>query len=308
MMKSWKPLKKNDKVRIVAPGAGSPITGKPNSNWPDLEKCCELLQSWELTPVYSPLIFGEHHSYYNFANVCDKRSEDFLDALSSDAAAIWPFRGGYGSDRVLQSILKNNIKAPQTKLVVGFSDITVIHNFILSHWQWSSLHALSMRQLGLGLVNETDIAETRAIIFGEKTELSFTLFPLNAAARDSRKIQGCITGGNLTMVQTAIGTPWTTPINNSILLLEDVGEQPYRIARIFQQFLASNYLASVQAIILGDFFPTKSIDLVLHEFADACSIPVLHCEGIGHGPRNRPVPLGTQTVLTLGENPLLVAE
>ncbi len=306
MMRSWQPLKENDKVRIIAPGAGSPLTKEPNSNWADLEKCCALLASWRLTPIYSPQIFGEHNSYYNFANADDKRCDDFIDALNSDAQVIWPFRGGYGSDRVIKAIINNNIKEPKPKLIIGFSDITNIHNFIFNHWQWPSLHALSMRQLGLSLVNEQDIAEIRSIIFGEKLETSFSLQPLNNAARVNKIIQTKMTGGNLTLVQTSVGTPWETPLKNNILLLEDVGELPYRIARIFQQFLASNYLSSVQAVILGDFIPEKDIDIVLLELAKSISIPVLRCKGIGHTSNNRTIPLGTDTILTLGDNPSMV--
>jgi muramoyltetrapeptide carboxypeptidase len=306
MRQTCPPLKKHDKVRIIAPGALSPITNpEAPSHWDDLEKCCELLKSWDLEPVYSQNIFGEHKSYYNFSNTDDLRSQDFIDAFSSDAALVWSFRGGYGSDRVVQAAVQDNFKPTQPKLFIGFSDVTNLHNYINAHWQWNSLHALSLRQLGLHLTAPADIAETKEIIFGEKKSVKLQLTPLNEPASQKQKITAQVTGGNMSIVQSSIGTPWATPLKDNFLLLEDVGEAPYRIARMFQQLLNSELLKSVKAVILGDFIPNKDMALVIQEFVEQAKLPVLHCEGIGHGKHNHPVPLGMQSVLHMGDDTFL---
>jgi muramoyltetrapeptide carboxypeptidase len=302
MQKTFQLLQKNTVVRIIAPGAGSPVPGVKSANsWEDLEKACELLRSWNLTPVYSSRIFGEElTSFYNFANTDENRYEDFVEAFSSDAAVIWSFRGGYGSDRIIRAAIKNNYTPTSPKLFIGFSDVTNLHSYILTRWQWHTLHALSLRQLALKLVTQNDITSTRDMIFGKKNQIDLTLTPLNFAAKQPQQINAQITGGNLTMIQTAFGTPWQAPIENNILLLEDVGEAPYRIARIFQQLLASDFLQSAKAIILGDFIPDTGMTMVMEEFASQCNIPVLRCEGIGHGKNNQPIPFGTPSQLFLG--------
>jgi muramoyltetrapeptide carboxypeptidase len=307
MQAKWHPLKKNDKVRIIAPGACSPITKNPSTNWEDLEKCCEFLRSWELEPIYSRRIFGEYNSYYNFSNTDQERYDDFVDALQSDAAAVWTFRGGYGSDRIVNAAIKNNFRPSSPKLFVGYSDVTSLHGYMHTHWQWQTLHALSMRQLGLQLVDAVDIEKTRQIVFGENDAVALTLQPMNAAAAENKEIQATISGGNLTIIQASLGTPWQVPTSNTILLFEDVGEAPYRIARIFQQFLANGLFDDVKAVILGDFIPHADMDLVLAEFVKLCPVPVLRYQGIGHGKQNQPIPLGTLTKLQLGQEPQLVA-
>jgi muramoyltetrapeptide carboxypeptidase len=305
MTKPWQPLKAGDKVRIIAPGAGSPVTTEPSTNWADLKKCCDALRQWGLEPIHSDRIFGEHASYYNFANTDAERYADFMDALQSDAAAIWMFRGGYGSDRIIASLLRDRVQPDAPKLFVGYSDVTSLHGYLNAHWQWPTLHALSMRQLGLQQVNDADVEKTRQLVFGETDQIQLNLTPLNAAAKAGKKIQATISGGNLTIMQSTLGTPWETPVAQSILLCEDVGEAPYRIARIFQQLTVNGWFDKLQAVVLGDFIPEEGMELVLAEFAARCPVPVLQYRGIGHGKENQPVPLGTKAVLQLGDEPRL---
>jgi muramoyltetrapeptide carboxypeptidase len=309
MQNTFQLLQKNPLVRIIAPGAGSPYPGdSATKSWDDLEKCCELLTSWGLTPIYSPNIFGVASKMYNFANSDQQRYEDFVDAFQSDVAVVWSFRGGYGSDRIINSVMNNYFTPKQPKLFIGFSDVTIIHSFIQAHWQWHSLHALSLRQLGLNLVDAADVSITREIIFGGREQVELPLVPLNKAAQQKQEISGRMTGGNLTVLQASFGTPWQAPVADNIVLLEDVGEAPYRIARIFHQILASGYLNKAKAFILGDFISDGEADLAIDEFAKHCAVPVLRCPGIGHGKDNHPVPFGTASHLTLGDDCRLVAK
>jgi muramoyltetrapeptide carboxypeptidase len=303
MKNTFQSLKNNPVVRIIAPGAGSPYPGdSATKSWEDLEKCCELLTSWGLTPIYSPTIFGAASGMYNFANSDQHRYEDFVDAFQSEAAIVWSFRGGYGSDRIVQRVLENYFTPQTPKLFIGFSDVTIIHSFIQAHWQWNSLHGLSLRQLGLNQVDAADVMITRELIFGDRQHVELTLVPLNAAAKQSGEIHGRVTGGNLSVVQASFGTPWQAPVQDNIVLLEDVGEAPYRIARFLQQILASDYLQSARAVILGDFIPDTSMDIVIDEFAQRCKLPVLRCHGVGHGKDNHPVLFGVASKLVLGDD------
>lgn len=313
MSKEWKPLKENDTVRIIAPSS------KVNAGWEELNKSCDFLRALKLNPAYSKDIFSDTVddtlNFHNFSNTDEKRYEDFVDAMQSDAQAVWCFRGGYGSDRVLKQAIENDF-APVThpKLFIGFSDITNLHSYLNSKWKWSTLHAASLRQLGQFAIEAEDVEATKEIIFGKRDQIKLELKPLNASARKKAEINSEISGGNLTVIQCAIGTAWQVPVKNKIVLFEDVDEAPYRIARIFQHFLASQQLNGAEAIILGDFIPTEDkpqqavvMEVVLQEFADQCTIPVLRYAGIGHGKRNYPIPLATKTRLTLGDKATLVA-
>lgn len=301
MQNKWQTLQAGDSVRIVAPGA------KIHTAWDDLQKCCAFLKSLNLNPLYSDRIFFDNPGYYHFANTAEERYQDFLDAVESDVKVIWCYRGGYGSDRVTELLVANNIKAPVSpKLLVGFSDVTNLHSYLNRQWKWPTLHACGIRLLALNEVDELDAEKTLGILFGKYPESHLTLIPMNTLAKKNSAIEASVVGGNLTTLQCAIGTPWETNTDNTILLLEDVGEAPYRIARMLRQFLTSDYLKKSQAILLGDFTPGNAAQEVLQEFADACPLPVLRCEGVGHERVNHPVPLGTKAFLTLGINPFLV--
>jgi muramoyltetrapeptide carboxypeptidase len=316
MSLSWQALKPGDTIRIIAPGS------KTQSSWEDLQSSCDFLRSLKLNPVFSKKIFTDGKEpvsgFYNFANSDEKRYEDFVDAFESDAQAVWCFRGGYGSDRVLTQILKNNFK-PQgaPKLFLGFSDITNFHSYINARWDWSTLHAASMYQLGQNKIQIEDVEFTRDIVFGNINEINLTLVPLNAPAREARTVHGQISGGNLTVLQAALCTGWQMETKDKIVLFEDWGEMPYRVARMLQQFSASDQFAEAQAVIFGDFFSTKitgddetiaaAMDAALQEFAESCALPVLRYTGIGHGSKNFPLPLATQTRLNCGMLPVLTA-
>jgi muramoyltetrapeptide carboxypeptidase len=313
MSLQWRPLKSGDTVRIIAPSS------KLETAWEDLQNGCDFLRSLKLNPVYSKKIFAETKepisSYSNFANTDEKRYEDFVDAMQSDAQAIWCFRGGYGSDRICQKAIENNFKpSGAPKLFVGFSDITNLHSFINSHWDWCTLHAASMNQLGANRIDPEDVEFTKDIIFGNILEVNLTLIPLNAAAKESKTLRGEITGGNLTIAQSAISTGWQMQTADKIVLFEDWGEAPYRIARILQQFISAKQLDNARAIILGDFFAgkneniggvTPAMEEVLQDFAERCSVPVLRYSGVGHSDRNFPIPFGAETRLNLGTLPVL---
>jgi muramoyltetrapeptide carboxypeptidase len=313
----WQPLKENATVRIIAPSS------KIEAGWEELKKSCDFLRSLKLNPVYSKNIFSDTQDarleFYNFANTDEKRYEDFTNALQSDAEAIWCFRGGYGSDRVLRRAVKNHFTPRgNPKLFIGFSDITNLHSYLNSQWKWCTLHAASLRQFGRNTIVEEDVEVTKEIIFGKRREINLDLSPMNESARKNGEVKSEISGGNLTVIQCAIGTAWQIPIKNKILLFEEVDEAPYRVARMFQHFLASNLLQEAQGVLLGDFIPKRpdakieetdstAMEVVLQEFADQCPIPVLRYHGIGHGKRNYPIPLGTATRLTLGDKATLVA-
>jgi muramoyltetrapeptide carboxypeptidase len=171
-----------------------------------------------------------------------------------------------------------------------------------------------MNQLGANKIDPEDVEFTKDIIFGNILEVNLTLTPLNASAKQSKTLHGEITGGNLTIAQTTISTGWQMQTAGKIVLFEDWGEAPYRIARTLQQFISSKQLEKACAVILGDFFAGKNENIggvtpemeeVLQEFATHCPVPVLRYSGVGHSNRNFPIPLGTNTRLNLGTLPVV---
>ncbi|MGE3920577.1 MAG: hypothetical protein AB7F64_06500 [Gammaproteobacteria bacterium] len=135
---------------------------------------------------------------------------------------------------------------------------------------------------------------------------------MNQLAKRKCHINTSVTGGNLTIIQTTIGTPWQINTDNKILLLEDIGERGYRVDRILEHLRQADIFKNVAAVLLGDFTPgyepngMSLIEPVLKRFAEACDFSVVKINGIGHNYINYPMPLGTISELILGEDPQLI--
>lgn len=300
MSARWQPLQPGDSIHIVAPAARTPDA------WKELNRACELIRSAGFQPVFDPDIFADVaplQSACNFANSDESRYQAFVRAVKGDSRVIWCFRGGYGSDRVAEQLFRHGIQpSGPPKLLVGFSDITVLHHYCRIHWGWSGLHAPVLHQLANNKVTQADISRTWAWLRGETATISLPLDKMNTTAETPGTIIGELTGGNLTVIQSMMGTPWEMP-RDGIVFFEDVNEAPYRVARVLQQWLSGGWLRQAKAILLGDFMcgdtDSDKMDEVLADFAARLSCPVLRCRGIGHGENNHPLPIGRPAILSL---------
>lgn len=132
--------------------------------------------------------------------------------------------------------------------------------------------------------------------------------PLNTLAEKSHTLHASVTGGNLCLVQTSLGTNWQVDARKKILFLEEVGERGYRIDRMLEQLQQANVFKGTRAIIFGDFLEGEEpdgsslVNPVLKRFAQRLDLPVIQIKGIGHGHVNFPLPLGTKATLQLGDD------
>lgn len=296
----WRALRAGDVVDVIAPA--SPCL----KNEASLSKIHDLLVSWNLVPRIPEDLLGRD---LLCANTDAKRFEFLKNALlNPESAAIWCLRGGYGSGRLIPKLASLRLKALPPKLFIGMSDITALHLFLQRNFQWPTIHGPSVRQVADNDVDENNIQELKKIMFGQKKTLLYDeLIPLNDNAAKNITIETKITGGNLCLVQSSIGTKWQIDARRKIIFLEEINERGYRIDRMLQHLEQAGIFTDVKAILLGDFTGGKEpdgsslIDPVLKRFAENCDFPVLRCPGIGHDKFNRPLPLGTKTKLSLGE-------
>lgn len=300
--KAWQPLTQGSCVDIIAPAGGC----EPHT----IEQVKSLLSSWDLIPRISPRLLGVD---LLCANSDTARFEQLQDALfNHESHAIWCLRGGYGCTRLIPHLLP--LRTPQqSKLLIGFSDITTLHLFLQQKWHWQTVHAPSANQVAQQRIDTSSILEFKRLIFGQLSQLAFHLLPLNRNAEKAiSSFVTCLTGGTLTLVQASLATPWQIEAQNKILFLEEVNEAAYRIDRMLQHLQQSGVLQNVKAILFGDFLPPKNYpdnaltQAVLKRFAEEQHVPVLHCPGIGHGKINRSLPLGTKTELNLSNKQLII--
>lgn len=228
-----------------------------------------------------------------------RRLHELVQALTDpEIRGIFAVRGGYGVMRLLED-LEAALPAAEhraDKPLVGFSDLTALHAFLQGRHR-VSIHGPVLTQLGR--------------LSGGAAERLFGLLespqapaPLQGSATYSPGVaEGTLVGGNLSVLTRLLGTPYMPPLEGAILLLEDVGERPYRLDRMWTHLKLAGVFRQVRGIALGDFVGCEEKDAsysscdVLRELAVATGLPCAAGFPIGHGNVNEAVPLGVRVRL-----------
>ncbi|MDL2317405.1 LD-carboxypeptidase, partial [Desulfovibrio sp. OttesenSCG-928-A18] len=225
------------------------------------------------------------------ANSDAVRLKLLAEALADpDTAIIWAARGGYGSSRLLEGLTLLP-PPPRPKILIGYSDVTFLHLY----WQkqgWRTVHGAMFGEMSNPAKDENNFRILAALLAGRLRELRYEgIAPCNDAAWElSRPVRAPLTGGNLTCIAAAAGTPWALDARGKILFLEDVKEPGYKIDRMLTQLRAAGLLAGVEAILLGGFTSgDEHSAYALQRFAGDCGIPVFASEQFGHGASNLPL-------------------
>ncbi len=277
-----------NRVRIIAP-AGM----YPKDSWKRLEKMKEFLASNGFEVSVQEDIFSDPELPF-YANTKEIRLKGLMRAIQSDNVdIIWAFRGGYGCGEIAEDCM--DIRPVGTKILIGFSDLTVLHVLFNQHYGIPSIHGMAILDR-----NPEAIDDIIGLINGEEQKLS--LVPMNNSARNSAKIEAPLTGGNLTMVTTLIGTKLHPMTKGKILVLEDIAEQGYKIARMLNHLEKSGLTQGLAACILGDVTGgDEHVDFAIEQFAqNHPALSVFRADGIGHGSVNHPLVFGNKSIIENG--------
>ena len=225
-----------------------------------------------------------------------------LRALLADPGvdAVICARGGYGAMRLLAycdfAALRRSPKA-----LAGFSDATALH-LAFAAQGLVSFHG-PMLECRASEAAAANLDELLRVLRGEPA-----LGPSGRAERAPQRIcpgraRGAVVGGNLTLVAASLGTPWEIDATGRLLLLEDVGEPPYRLDRYLTQLEAAGKLAAAAGFLIGELAgcegaPGDPAPLqVFAERLQPLGRPCLADLPFGHGARKRTLPLGVQAEL-----------
>ena len=286
-----------DKVGIIAPaGKGSQA---------NLQLIKSYVESLQLVPVISDNIYDPDEPFYSNTDIF--RATDLISSLlDSEIKLIWCIRGGTGCIRLL-SYLDSQLPESglEQKLLIGFSDITVLHLYLEQKYNWETLHGPMLESCVNGFYDPAgeSVLSLLDLVF-EHTE-SITLPELTRLDENGGLelgLQGKIIGGNMTLVEASIGTKWEVNPSGKILFMEETGEAAYRLERSLDHMKQTKILDSVLAVIFGDFTSSDSValmDLVLDKFAKSVTFPVFRVPGIGHAETNYPLPLNTNADISL---------
>lgn len=266
-----------------------------------LDQGLDLLESWGLEPVVFEQALARSSTRGYLAGSDNERLEALVEAFDrDDIDAILCARGGYGAMRLLARLDPERLRA-RAKLLVGFSDITALHLYLCHVAGISSLHGPVLKSMKLHHA-ETDpsLEHLRAALFGERGE--FELSGLKPA-REGRAT-GTLIGGNLSLVQAMLASPYAPSLEGAVLFLEDVTEPDYRLDRLLTSVRMARGANALAGLVLGQFngcggvyVEEDAIPAFLEEIATEFDCPVATGLPVGHTAPNIALPLGVQATL-----------
>ena len=282
-------LVSGDTVAVVAPAGPVPAER--------LDAGLAVLRSWGLTVREMPHVRGTHDDLAYLAASDADRAADLLAAWRDpDHAAVFCARGGYGTQRMVDLLDWEALAAAGPKVLVGFSDVTVLHQAFAARLGLATVHGPVVTSLGGG--DEESRDHLRAMLFAPETVTSLTPSPCPALVPG--RAEGVLVGGTVALLAAEVGTPTAMPARGGIAVLEDVAESPYRLDRMLTQLIRSGWFDGVRGIAVGTFHgcgPEDEIRRVLQDRLAPLGVPVLLEVPVGHTHRNLAVPFGVPAVL-----------
>ena len=276
-------LKAGDAVGIVAPG----FAMRPEP----LAAGLETLRNWGYRPLLGSAV--RSRSGY-FAGDDEARLEDLIRfATDPETTAVWFARGGYGTARLLDAFVEA-VGRKRLPTFFGFSDATALFAAILTRRMGVAVHGPLV--IELGDVRRVHRASLTALISGGQYEKRLK----SGSALVRGRAEGRLMGGNLTVLTSLLGTNHFPDLRGSILFLEEIGEEVYRIDRMLTQWRTAGALRGVRGVLLGHFAtpkrkrfpPDRRLREVFEEAFAPLGVPVLSGAPCGHRSRQRSLPLG----------------
>jgi len=238
-------LKKGDTIGIVCPSGTLPAK--------KVTTCISTLEAWGYKVKIGKTVGSQHHY---FSATDEERAADMQAMLDDkNVQAVLCGRGGYGMSRIIDALdFKKFKKHP--KWVIGFSDITLLHNHFTEVLKTASLHAPMAGAFNNGQSNNEWVLSLKQALAGKKANYKAAPHAHNKPGIATGKL----VGGNLTLVAHAVGTVSGLQTKNAILFLEDIGEYKYNIDRMMIQLKRSGMLKNLAGLIVGGFTQTKDSD------------------------------------------------
>jgi muramoyltetrapeptide carboxypeptidase len=287
----------------------------------------------------------------------ERRAKELMQAFTDpEVDAVFPGTGGYGTTRILD-MLDFDVIRQNPKLFIGFSDITALHAAFNKKAGLLTYHSPAV-MYALGgdkpMMPFTERYLYRAIEHCPESSEDYTIETIGGDEENKvpqpfslgkGKARGRLVGGNLSLLVALEGTPYSIDTTEAILLVEDVGEAPYRIDRMLQQLKSAGKLAKLRGVVVGQFTeseptiskadqfvaflekcwreiqrlfikveepykrkhnPRFTAEGVLKQYFEPLGIPVLMNFPIGHAKMNCTLPLGGEVEIDADKATLTV--
>ncbi|MDT0159716.1 MULTISPECIES: LD-carboxypeptidase [Bacillus] len=294
-------LKKGDAVGVVSPASPPDVQS--------LDRGIDFLKELGLE-VREGKSVRKINGY--LAGSDKERLEDLHDMFEDkEIKAVICAGGGYGTARIAADLDYGLIKA-NPKIFWGYSDITFLHTSIRQKTGLITFHG-PMLASDIGKADAHPLSKQYFSQLFQPADSLYTeeLSPLSAVVEG--RAEGPLTGGNLCLIASTLGTSYEIDVKGKLLLIEDINEEPRSVDRMLNQLLMAGKLSEAAGVVVGDFNkcePQRDLSLSLDEVLDHYLIkagrPAMKGFKIGHCSPHFSVPLGADAVLDTTEKQLYV--
>ncbi|GGX16337.1 S66 peptidase family protein [Streptomyces chryseus] len=285
-------LRAGARVAVVAPSG--PVPGER------LQEGLGILRGWGLDPVVGRHVLDVHPEFGYLAGADEARARDLEEAWCDPSVdAVICARGGYGAQRMVDLVDWAAMRAAGPKVFVGYSDITALHEAFAVRLGLATLHGPMAAAVSF-LTDARTQESLRATLF--EPESAMTLTTRTARVLVPGRARGVTLGGCVSLLAAGLGTPHARAgARGGLLLVEDIGEEAYRLDRILTQLLRSGWLDGVAGVALGSWEDCgpyeQEVRTLLRDRLAPLGVPVVEELGFGHCAGALTVPLGVPAVL-----------
>lgn len=301
-------LKPGDVIGITCPAGHITLD--------EIKPAIRIMESWGFRIRIGNTV---NKADFSFGGTDQERQQDMQSMLDDPTIkAIMCGRGGYGSARIVDQLDFTRF-IQQPKWVIGFSDITVLHCHISRLYGIATLHSKMCNSFpddyakAEPIVQQT-ISSIKDALCGQ--QLQYTTF--SDTRNRTGVAKGILVGGNLSMIQSVLGTNSELDTIGKILFLEEVGEYLYSLDRMFNSLQRAHKLDNLAALIIGGFnrikpddpgeeFGRTVYDIVMEKVKDF-SYPVCFSFPVGHQKDNYALKCGIMHQLSVGNEEVTLSE
>jgi muramoyltetrapeptide carboxypeptidase len=239
-------LKPGDTIAIVCPAGFLPAA--------KVKACINTLKKWGFKVTKGKTLGGKSKNY--FSGSFEERLADLQNQIDDPSVnAILCGRGGYGTTHLLDHIDWKKFKK-NPKWIIGFSDITILHTYLLTEIGVAGIHGPMANAF-----NEDNGINRYTLSLKDSLEGKPVHYTAKPHAQNTYgKATAPMVGGNLSLLAHAVGTNADVDTRGKILFIEDVGEQLYNVERMLLQLKRAGKLSKLKGLVVGGFTSNKDTD------------------------------------------------
>lgn len=271
----------------------------------EMEPAKSLMETWGLNVIYGEHLFEEDHQ---FAGTQQDRIDGLQVALDdASIKAVICARGGYGTVQLIDHI-NFDLFAQNPKWIVGYSDVTVLHNHINQNLNIETLHATMPINFPMDGTNDASTESLRKALFGENLVYEFE--HEEGSILPEKPISAPLVGGNLSILYSLTGTSSQLDVKNKFLFMEDLDEYLYHIDRMMMNLKRASLFEACKGVLVGGMSDMNDNTIpygrtakeIIVENLRPLAIPVIFGVPAGHIEQNLSLIMGRELQISCSED------